>query len=67
MATKFWIAAEHTTTWSRETGLCPNRDCGHHHKTYETAERCAAKPYPWKVYATLDDDRVVEPHSALTI
>lgn len=59
MNVKYYFAAEYTTTWSKATGLCPNRTCGHKHRTEEAAEKCGAKNYPWKIYAVLDDGRVV--------
>ncbi len=59
MKVKRYFAAEHTTTWSKATGLLPNRECEHSHRTEEAAEKCAAKNYPWKVYAELSDGRVI--------
>jgi hypothetical protein len=57
---KHWIAAEHTTTHHRNYGACPTRECDHYHRTRRAAENCAARHYPWTVYAVLKDGRYVQ-------
>lgn len=57
MSTKYYEAGEHTSAYTRTHGWLPARTCGHKHKTEETAEKCAARRYPWTVYVVTDGRR----------
>ena len=50
MAARHYFAGEHTTTRSITSGLIPNRECGHRHRTEAGADRCAAIHGCWVVY-----------------
>ncbi len=58
LTVKYYFAGEHTTTYSRATGLCVNRDCGHKHRTADAADACKSAPLSWKTYAQLSDGTV---------
>jgi hypothetical protein len=52
---KYYFAGEHTTTWSKATGLCPLRECSHKHRTEEGADKCAGIHGAWVSYAKLSN------------
>lgn len=53
-----YFAGQHTTTYSRDTGLVPLRQCTHRHRTQAGADRCAALHGGWITYAELTDGYV---------
>lgn len=62
---KRYFAGEHTTTWSKATGLCPNRTCGCKHRTLAAAEKCSYLAAPREMYAELSDGVVVRAYYLL--